>query len=408
MINVIGLGYIGLPTALILAANGGKITGTDINKDTISKLNKNEVPFEEEGLESLFQLAIENGIHFQTTYTKAKYYIITVPTPYVEETKKIDTTYLCTAVESVLKKSLPGAYIIIESTISPGTIDTVVRPLIESKGFIIGKDVHLVHAPERILPGKMIEELKNNARTIGADTREIAQEIKEIYKSFCDGEIICTDIKTAEMTKVVENTYRAVNIAFANELAQLCDEGGMNVYDIVEIANKHPRVNILSPGPGVGGHCIPVDPWFLVGDYPQHTGLIHKALMINANMPAYILNKSATLARESGVSPSEIGVYGITYKKDVDDIRESPTLQLFDYLDTNFGYTFPVYDPLVTKKVLPSQCMDFEEFLNKIKLIIIMVDHQHVINHKDLIQEKVILDTKNCLEKGDLLFSKKK
>ncbi|MDZ7543107.1 nucleotide sugar dehydrogenase, partial [Clostridium perfringens] len=162
-----------------------------------------------------------------------------------------------------------GTILVIESTISPGTIDKFVRPIIEERGFVIGQDIHLVHAPERIIPGKMVYELENNSRTIGADSREVGEEVKSWYKSFCKNEIVVTDIKTAEMSKVVENTFRDINIAFANELAKMCDREGMDVYELIKIANKHPRVNILQPGPGVGGHCISVDPWFLVGDYPD-------------------------------------------------------------------------------------------------------------------------------------------
>ncbi|WP_317912549.1 nucleotide sugar dehydrogenase [Carnobacterium maltaromaticum] len=397
MINVIGLGYIGLPTALILAANGKKIIGTDINKQIIEQLENKQLPFEEEGINELFQEALANDICFQLEYAQTNCYIITVPTPYLGESRKIDTAYLTVAIQSVLDKCLPETMLIIESTVSPGTIDSIIKPLIVKEGLVIGRDIQLVHAPERILPGKMITELKNNSRTIGADNPETAEKAKAIYASFCQGEIVCTTIKTAEMTKVVENTYRAVNIAFSNELSQLCQEGQMNVYDIIEIANKHPRVNILTPGPGVGGHCIPIDPWFLVGDYPQQTELIQKALKINETRPEYVLKKAAEIAKEHGLSPAEIGIYGMTYKKDVDDTRDSPTMQLFNYLDKQMGYPFNVYDPLVKKKVLESQLLNFDEFLEKSRLVIVMVDHQHLIDHKTWLEEKIILDTRHCL-----------
>ncbi|WP_317945558.1 nucleotide sugar dehydrogenase [Carnobacterium maltaromaticum] len=403
MINVIGLGYIGLPTALILAANGQEIVGTDINKDTIAQLKNKEIPFEEEGLSELFQDALENNIHFQVNYAQTDCYIITVPTPYLEESRKVDSSYLIAAVRSVLENCLPETTIIIESTISPGTIDRVVTPLIEQEGLSLDRDIYLVHAPERILPGQMISELKNNSRTIGSDNPESAIEVKKIYQSFCKGEIICTTIKIAEMTKVVENTYRAVNIAFSNELSQLCKEGQMNVYDIIEIANMHPRVNILSPGPGVGGHCIPVDPWFLVGDYPEQTELICNALKINENRPKYVFEKATEIAREHGLSQTEIGIYGMTYKKNVEDIRESPTIQLLDYLQEKRNDPFMVYDPLVKTKILDSQIMNFEEFLKKAKLVIVMVDHQHLLDHKVFLKEKLILDTRNCLAQSYIL-----
>jgi len=247
LINVIGLGYIGLPTALILAAYGNAVVGTDKKMDVIAKLNEGIVDFEEEGLQNLFDKAVNNRIKFTTEYQKADVYIVAVPTPYIKRDKKVDAAYVRNAVEDVLNVCGKGVIIVIESTISPGTIDKNIKPMIEERGFICGEDVHLVHAPERIIPGNMIKELENNNRTIGADDVEIGNKVRALYKTFCKGEIVVTDIKTAEMTKVVENTYRDINIAFANELAKICRTDNMNVYEIIRIANMHPRVNILTP-----------------------------------------------------------------------------------------------------------------------------------------------------------------
>ena len=290
MINVIGLGYIGLPTALMLASHGVEVIGTDYNKDLVTTLNNGNTTFEEKGLDELFKSAVQSGIKFTTEYQKTDIYIVSVPTPYDEFSKKVDACYVISAVESVLKVCNKGAIIVIESTVSPGTIDKFIRPAIEKKGFIIGSDINLVHAPERIIPGNMVYELLYNNRTIGADNVKVGERIKKIYSSFCKGEIVITDIKTAEMTKVIENTYRAVNIAFANELAKICNYDNMDVYEIIKICNMHPRVNILQPGPGVGGHCISVDPWFLVGDYPSLTKIIWDSMLINDSMPEYVLN----------------------------------------------------------------------------------------------------------------------
>ena len=270
-VNVIGMGYIGLPTALALVNGGVEVVGTDYNESLIQSLQEGRITFKEKGLEEMFQAAIKRGILFSTQYERTNTYIISVPTPYVKETKRIDAKYVISAVEQVLAICERGTILVIESTISPGTIDKHIRPIVIEKGFEIGKDIHIVHAPERILPGNMLYELQHNARTIGADSEEIGEKIKELYQSFCRAEITITDIKSAEMTKVVENTYRDINIAFANELAKICRAAGVDVYEIIQIANKHPRVNILSPGPGVGGHCISVDPWCLVGDYPELT-----------------------------------------------------------------------------------------------------------------------------------------
>jgi UDP-N-acetyl-D-mannosaminuronic acid dehydrogenase len=334
MINVIGLGYIGLPTALILASHGVEVVGTDYNKDLVDTLNAGKTTFKENGLDELFQDALKAGIRFSTEYQTTDIYIVSVPTPYDKISKKIDVSYVNAAVMSVLKVCPKGATVVIESTLSPGTIDKYVRPQITATGFTIGQDINLVHAPERIIPGNMIYELLHNNRTIGADDRDVGEKIKAVYASFCQGEIVVTDIKTAEITKVVENTYRDINIAFANELAKICRSDGMDVYEIIRIANLHPRVNILSPGPGVGGHCIPVDPWFLVGDYPGLTNIILAARKINDGMPRFVIHRISQIMKDTGLTDvRRVGLYGLTYKENVDDVRESPTLQMLERMD---------------------------------------------------------------------------
>lgn len=329
MINIIGLGYIGLPTALMLASAGNEVVGTDYNENLVNTLKNNELTFEEPGLDKLFDTAIEKGITFTSEYQSTDFYIITVPTPYDKDNKKLDPSYVINATKKVLEVCKKGTLLVIESTISPGTIDKYVRPLIEDSSFKIDEDIFLVHAPERILPGQMIYELKHNSRTIGADNRDAANRVRNVYSTFCEGEIVCTDIRTAEMTKVVENTFRGINIAFANELTKIARHDNLDVHEIIRIANMHPRVNILSPGPGVGGHCIPVDPWFLVGDYPRLTKLISTALEINESMPDMVLSRIKDIMKKNNIKDyNKVGIYGLTYKADVDDIRESPTIQL--------------------------------------------------------------------------------
>lgn len=299
MINVIGLGYIGLPTALMFATHGVEVVGTDYNEELVATLNAGRTTFKEEGLDELFAAALEVGIRFTTEYQVCDTYIVSVPTPYDKVDKKIDPCYVVAATKSVLEVAPEGAVLVIESTVSPNTIDRFVRPVVESAG---RGDVKLVHAPERIIPGNMVSELLHNNRTVGADDPEVGARVAELYASFCQGEIALTDIRTAEMTKVVENTFRAVNIAFSNELAKICRIGGMDVSEVIRIANKHPRVNILQPGPGVGGHCIPVDPWFLVGDYPETANFVRLALQTNASMPEYVLQRTFDAMRENGVT----------------------------------------------------------------------------------------------------------
>lgn len=395
-INVIGQGYIGLPTSLMFAKSGIEVVGSDYNEELIKSLNSGKLTFEEKGLDKLFKEAISNGIKFSTEYQKSDFYIISVPTPYIKESKKLDPKYVISAVNSILDICETGSILIIESTISPGSIDKYVRPEIEKRNLVIGKDVHLAHAPERIIPGNMIYELEYNSRTIGVDNIEIGEKIKELYSSFCKGEIVVTDIRSAEMSKVVENTYRDINIAFANELAKICRTDNMDVYEIIKIANKHPRVNILQPGPGVGGHCISVDPWFLVGDYPDLTNLILTARKINDSMPVHVLKRIRDIMREHNItSISEVGLYGLTYKENVDDTRESPTIQLLEKMEEHLAFGIKVYDPFVKERTFENQFMNFEDFLNEIKIVVIMVGHDEIKNNMDLIKNKLVLDTRN-------------
>ncbi len=396
MINVIGLGYIGLPTALMFAKSGVNVIGTDLSDKLVESLSKGKLTFEEEGLEDLFNAAIESGIRFTTEYQKTDTYIVAVPTPYVNSSKKLDPKYVIAAVNRVLDVCEKGAVIIIESTRSPGSIDKYVRPEIEKRGVVIGDDIHLVHAPERIIPGNMIYELEHNSRTVGADDHAIGEKVKELYSSFCKSEIVITDIRSAEMSKVVENTYRDVNIAFANELAKICRADNMDVYEIIRIANKHPRVNILQPGPGVGGHCISVDPWFLVGDYPDLTNLILTARKINDSMPTHVLGRIRDIMREHNITDiSKIGIYGLAYKENVDDTRESPTLQLLEKMDEHLAFGVKVYDPFIKERMVDHQFMNFDDFLNEIEILVIITAHDHIKNNLDLVKDKLILDTKN-------------
>ena len=396
MINVIGLGYIGLPTALMLATHGVKVTGTDYNAELVATLNAGKTTFKEDGLDELFQNALKAGIKFTTEYQVTDTYIVSVPSPYDKFSKKVDACYVVAAVKDVMKVCPKGATIVIESTVSPGTIEKFVRPEIEKAGFVIGKDIHLVHAPERIIPGNMVYELLHNNRTIGADEKEIGEKIKKIYASFCQGEIVVTDIKTAEMTKVVENTYRAVNIAFANELAKICRHDNMDVYEIIRICNMHPRVNILQPGPGVGGHCISVDPWFLVGDYPSLAKVIDESMRTNDAMPDFVLNRIYEIMKEKGMSDiTRVGLYGLTYKENVDDMRESPTLQLLESQERHLATGLKVYDPFITKDVVPNQFHDLDKFLAAVDFVVIMVKHNEIKENMDKLSGKVVLDCHN-------------
>ena len=399
MINVIGLGYIGLPTALMMASHGVEVVGTDYNKELVDTLNAGHTTFKEDGLDELFQDALKAGIKFSTEYQVTDTYIVSVPTPYDKFSKKVDACYVVAAVKSVLEVSPKGATVVVESTVSPGTMEKFVRPAVEEAGFIIGEDIHLVHAPERIIPGNMVYELLHNNRTIGADDREIGEKIKKLYSSFCQGEIVVTDIKTAEMTKVVENTFRAVNIAFANELARICRHDNMDVYEIIKICNMHPRVNILQPGPGVGGHCISVDPWFLVGDYPSLAKVIDESMKTNDSQPDFVLNRIYEIMKEKGLTDvKRVGLYGLTYKENVDDMRESPTLQLLESQERHLATGLKVYDPFITKDVVANQYHDLDAFLNDMDMVVIMVKHSEIMENVEKLNGKVVLDCHNIIK----------
>lgn len=397
MVNVIGLGYIGLPTALMMASHGVEVVGTDYNKELVETLNAGKTTFKEKGLDELFDAALKAGVKFTTEYQKTDTYIISVPTPYDKFSKKVDAYYVVEAVKDVMQVCPKGATVVIESTVSPGTIDKYIRPVIDENGFKMGEDIHLVHAPERIIPGNMVYELLHNNRTIGADEKEIGDNVKKLYAAFCQGEIVVTDIRTAEMTKVVENTFRAVNIAFANELAKICRHDDMDVYEIIKICNMHPRVNILQPGPGVGGHCISVDPWFLVGDYPSLAKVIDEAMKTNDGMPDFVLNRIYEIMKENNMTDiSRVGLYGLTYKENVDDMRESPTLQMLESMERHLcGNLVKVYDPFIEKDVVPNQMHDFNEFLNAVDLVVILVGHDEIKKNMDKLKGKTVFDTRH-------------
>ena len=396
MINVIGLGYIGLPTALMLASHGNQVAGTDYNKELVATLNAGKTTFEEDGLEELFTDAVSKSIVFSSEYISTDVYIVAVPTPYDKYSKKIDASYIVAAVEKVIDICKHGAVVVIESTVSPGTINKFIRPMITAKGLVIGKDIHLAHAPERIIPGNMVYELEHNSRTIGADSMEIGEKIKKIYSTFCKGEIVITDIRTAEMTKVIENTYRDINIAFANELVKICRSDNMDAYEIIRIANKHPRVNVLQPGPGVGGHCISVDPWFLVGDYPGLANIILAARKINDSMPEFVLERIHEIMKERDMTDiGRVGLYGLTYKENVDDYRESPTLQMLDFMERHLSdMSIKVYDPYIKYDLVKNQMHNFDEFLNSVDFVVLLVGHDEIKENMDRLGGKIILDTR--------------
>ncbi|EGO8156573.1 nucleotide sugar dehydrogenase [Enterococcus faecalis] len=379
-INVVGLGYVGLPAALQFANNDYEVIGTDLNADLVSKLSNGQSFFEESEMENELKKALLKGITFSTNCIKADLYIVAVPTNFDKKSKKIDPKHLISAVSNILKICAEDAIIVIESTVSPGTIQRYLKPL------SIEKKVHFVHAPERIIPGNTLYELIHNDRIIGSDDFEIGCIVKEVYASFCQGTIRITNLNTAELTKVVENTFRDINIAYANELKKICDRLTINVHEVIELANKHPRVNILNPSAGVGGHCISVDPWFLVGDFVEITPLIATSRGVNDSMPEFTWKK--VLKKEEG---NKIGIYGLTYKENISDLRESPAIQLFEHLNKKeVQKPDYLYDPHLNEKIFDNQVLEFEKFIDSVEVVLVMAPHDHLKNFLECLNHKNI------------------
>ncbi len=349
-ICVIGLGYIGLPTASTFATHGVKVVGVDVNQRVVQTLQNGEVHIYEPGLRTLVQAAIKSGNLVISDHPEAAdAFIIAVPTPFKhvhaaapDAIPAADLSYVIAAAEAIVPHLQPGNLVVLESTSPPRTTVDVVAPILAKSGLQAGADFHLAYSPERVLPGQILRELIENARVIGGLNPVSAQAGCDLYKIFVRGEIIQTTATTAEMVKLMENTYRDVNIAIANEFARLSEHFGTDVWEAIALANRHPRVNILNPGPGVGGHCISVDPWFLVEAAPALTPLIHTARRVNDAQPQFVVDRIAAIL--GGLPGRRIAILGLAYKPDVDDLRESPAIQVAHLLQ-NAGAEVLAYEP---------------------------------------------------------------
>lgn len=366
---VIGLGYIGLPTAALAASNGWKVIGVDIDPEVIRSLSNGETHFAEPELDVVVERVVREGrLVVQSCPHPADIFLIAVPTP-INPDKTADLSYVIAAVRSLLPVVTTGNLVIVESTIPPGATEETVAPILAESGLQVGVDIFVAHCPERVLPGRILEELVQNDRVVGGIDSESALRACEFYRTFVKGSVFVTTAKTAEMVKLVENAYRDVNIAFANELSLICDHLGANVWDVIDLANRHPRVNILRPGPGVGGHCIAVDPWFLVEKAPEATSLISSARKVNDHMPEHIVSKI-----ESVTAPgSRIACLGAAYKANVGDTRESPAIEVINRLSEK-GYKVQVVDPHV-KSVNGFAMVSLREALDAADCVILLVDH---------------------------------
>lgn len=374
-ICVLGMGYIGLPTASTFATHGFKVLGVDVNRQVVDTLRNGGLHIHEPGLRTLFRAAIGSGnLIVGMEPQPADVFIIAVPTPFLED-KRADLGYVKSAAEAIVPQLQPGNLVILESTSPPRTTVDIVAPILRKSGLTAGKDFSLAYSPERVLPGQILRELIENARVIGGVDRRSAEAGRDLYATFVRGEIVLTDATTAEMVKLMENTYRDVNIAVANEFSRLAERFGIDVWEAIAIANRHPRVNILNPGPGVGGHCISVDPWFLVEAAPDLTPLILASRQVNDSQPQVVVD----LVRKAvgDLRGHSIAVLGLAYKPDVDDLRESPAIKVARTLDDN-GAQVLCYEPYKPDakveglRVVPN----LEQALADAELILFLVPHK--------------------------------
>jgi UDP-N-acetyl-D-mannosaminuronic acid dehydrogenase len=409
-VGVVGLGYIGLPTAAILASNGVGVTGVDVSSETVDAVNRGQVPFVEPDLAGYVSEAVSSGkLRAVLTPEPADAYIVAVPTPFMGDHKP-DLSYIRSAAEALAPALRGGELVILESTSPPGTTRRMAdwilaaRPDLSVDGSSGRPVIYFAHCPERVLPGKVMVELVTNDRIVGGLTPEAAQRARDLYQVFCQGEILLTDAATAETAKLVENSFRDVNIAFANELSLVSDKLGIDVWELIRLANHHPRVNILQPGPGVGGHCIAVDPWFIVDAAPEEARLIRTAREVNDAKPRWVLHKVVDAVADLGVTNPVIAAYGLAFKPNIDDLRESPALKI----TTEIARTFPhatvlAVEPHVEK--LPAELADLanvrlagaEEALAAGQVHVLLVDHAQFRALAGPLTGRHVVDTRGIL-----------
>jgi UDP-N-acetyl-D-mannosaminuronic acid dehydrogenase len=396
---VLGLGYIGLPTASTFATHGLRVIGVDTNAFVLQSLNHGELHIYEPGLRTLVQAALKSGgMTIQAQPSPADAFIIAVPTPF-KEGKKADLDYVISAAESIVPHLRNGNLVVLESTSPPRTTLDVVRPILERSGLTAGPDFHLAYSPERVLPGQILRELIENARVIGGIDSDSSLAGRDLYAIFVRGEIILTDATTAEMVKLMENTYRDVNIAIANEFGRLSERFGVDAWEAIALANRHPRVRILNPGPGVGGHCISVDPWFLVEAAPDLTPLIRTARQVNDGQPKFVVE----LVRRAlgNLDGLRVAALGLSYKPDVDDLRESPAIEICRELSAA-GASVRAYEPFKPDAVVEGveTASTLGAILDDADVLLLLVGHTPLKNldpvvAAQLTAAKVVVDCVN-------------
>lgn len=383
-ICVIGLGYIGLPTASTFATHGLTVVGVDINRHVVDTLRNGQIHIHEPGLRMLVESALDSGnLTVSLHPEEADAFLIAVPTPFYEDQhgnyegrtyRLADMRAVTSATEAILPYLRKGNLVVLESTSPPRTTVDLVRPILERTGLRAGVDFYLCYSPERVLPGQILRELIENARVVGGITPESAEAGCALYATFVKGEIVATDATTAEMVKLMENTTRDVNIAIANEFARLAEKFGVDVWEAIGLANRHPRINILKPGPGVGGHCISVDPWFFVESAPELTPLIYHARQVNDQQPYFVLQKVKQAL--GSLEKKKIAALGLAYKPDVDDLRESPAVEVVRLLQKE-GAQVKAWEPFKPDADLPGIDMarSRDSALQDADLLLLLVKH---------------------------------
>ncbi|MDW0114034.1 nucleotide sugar dehydrogenase [Sporosarcina saromensis] len=401
-ICVIGLGYIGLPTAVMFANHGHKVHGVDINEKAVNLIKEKKLHIEENGLQERLESAIDSDfLTVGTEPVKADVYIVAVPSP-INADKKANLDYVRSATASIVPYLEKGNLVILESTVPPLTVENVMMPELIKANLEFGVELFVAHSPERVIPGRIFEELISNDRIIGGINPESAKMTADLYQSFVTGKMHETDATTAELAKVMENTYRDVNIALANELAKISANIGVNVWEAIKLANYHPRVNVHLPGPGVGGHCIAVDPWFLVELDPEQARLIELARNTNDGMPQYTARMTMGILSENNIQDAKLAVFGLAFKGNVDDMRESPSVDVVTELSK---HTIQVnaYDPHIKNNNIPEQTQLLEEAIDGASAILVLTNHNEFldINPSELggLKNRIIIDTKNCIDR---------
>jgi len=390
-ICILGLGYIGLPTSGILAAKGHSVLGVDVNRTVVDTINNGKIHITEPDLELFIKAAVGSGkLRAAGKPEPSDVFIIAVPTPFTKDHKP-DMSYVEAAAKSIVPVLREGNLVVLESTSPPGTCEKIIAPILADSKLKIGEEVFIAHCPERVLPGQIMREVVENDRVIGGINQESSLKAKELYESFTKGKIFLTNATTAEMVKLVENSFRDVNIAFANELSLICEDLGLNVWELISLANRHPRVKILRPGPGVGGHCIAVDPWFIVDACPQKTRLIKTARLVNDDKPHEVIRKIRAAAQK--FKKPVIGLLGLSYKENIDDLRESPSVEIARRLnELNIGEIM-ICEPYC-KSHPEFKLSSLDDILRLADILVLLVPHKQFREiDREVVNRKILVDT---------------